>query len=121
MIDHVFMHVKDYDRSKKFYTVALKPLGYELIMEDRKSAGLGASGKPDFWIGEAQKPVDKTHFAFLAQTRKQVDDFYEEAIAAGGQDNGGPGLRTHYHQNYYAAFVRDPDGHNVEVVCHKPE
>src|SRR5882762_8799713 len=108
MIDHVFMHVKDYDQSKRFYTVALKPLGYELVMEDGKSGGLGAGGKPDFWIG-------------LAQTRKQVDGFYEEAIAAGGQDNGGPGLRKHYHQNYYAAFVRDPDGHNVEVVCHKAE
>ena len=121
MIDHVFMHVKDYDRSKRFYTVALKPLGYEMVMEDGKSGGLGVRGKPDFWIGEVQKPQTKVHFAFVAQTRKQVDTFYEEALFAGGQDNGGPGLRKHYHQGYYAAFVRDPDGHNIEAVCHLPQ
>ena len=121
MIDHVFMHVKDYDRSKRFYSVALKPLGYELLREDRKTAGLGMGGKPDFWFGEVQKPQTKVHFAFTAQTRKQVDSFYTEALAAGGKDNGAPGLRKHYHQNYYGAFVLDPHGYNVEVVCHKPE
>ncbi|HYZ87698.1 MAG TPA: VOC family protein [Myxococcales bacterium] len=121
MIDHVMLHVKDYDRSKRFYGTVLKPLGYETVMEFGKSAGLGVRGKPDFWIGEAVKPPTKMHIAFVADTRKQVDQFYKEAIAAGGQDNGPPGLRKHYHDNYYGAFVTDLDGNNVEAVCHKPE
>ncbi|HWE23099.1 MAG TPA: VOC family protein [Myxococcales bacterium] len=121
MIDHVMLHVNDYDRSKKFYANALKPLGYEVVMEMSRAGGLGVGGKPDFWIDEGVKPQSKTHIAFAAQTRKQVDQFYKEAIAAGGQDNGKPGLRKHYHDNYYGAFVTDFDGNNVEVVCHKPE
>ena len=121
MIDHVMLHVKDYDQSKRFYRIALKPLGYEVVMEARKSGGLGVDGKPDFWIGEAVRPPTKMHIAFVAQTRKQVDEFWEEAVAAGGQDNGGPGLRKHYHDHYYGAFITDLDGNNVEAVCHKPE
>jgi predicted lactoylglutathione lyase len=121
MIDHVMLHVKDYDRSKRFYSIALKPLGYEMVMESRKSGGLGVGGKPDFWIGESLKPQTKVHVAFVAPTRKQVDQFYQEALVAGGQDNGPPGLRKHYHDSYYGAFVTDLDGNNVEAVCHKPE
>src|SRR5256885_6326551 len=116
MIDHVFMHVKDYDRSKRFYTVALKPLGYEVVMEDRNTAGLGAGGEPDFWIGEAQKPQTKVHFAFVAETRKQVDSFYEEALFAGGQDNGGAGVRQHHPPNYHNAVGLDPPRANLAAV-----
>jgi catechol 2,3-dioxygenase-like lactoylglutathione lyase family enzyme len=121
MIDHVMLHVRDYDRSKRFYTSALEPLGYRMVMEMQKAGGLGVAGKPDFWIDEGVRPQTKAHIAFAAENRRQVDRFYEEAIRAGGQDNGRPGLRKHYHDNYYGAFVTDFDGNNVEVVCHKPE
>jgi catechol 2,3-dioxygenase-like lactoylglutathione lyase family enzyme len=121
MIDHIMLGVRDYERSKRFYTEALKPLGYGFVMEFGKSGGLGERGKPDFWISQAEKPHTKMHVAFSAPTRKMVDEFYQAAIKAGAQDNGGPGLRKHYHENYYGAFVTDPDGHNVEAVCHKPE
>jgi catechol 2,3-dioxygenase-like lactoylglutathione lyase family enzyme len=127
MLDHVGFPVSDYERSKAFYTRALAPLGYSLVMEVREdesdppAAGFGANGKPDFWIGSEgglQRPI---HIAIAAQNRTAVDDFHREAITAGGRDNGAPGLRPHYHPNYYAAFVLDPDGHNIEAVCHVPE
>src|SRR5579871_2111763 len=128
MIDHIGFPVSDYARAKAFYTQALAPLGYSLIMEvtqqDRPgepAAGFGADGKPDFWIGgegALNKPV---HIAIQAKTRAMVDAFYRAAMAAGGKDNGPPGLRPQYHPNYYAAFVLDPDGHNIEAVCHSPE
>ena len=126
MIDHIGVHVSDYQRSKTFFREALAPLGYDLVMEfdlpEGKVGGLGVGGAmPDFWItqGAAQRPP--VHVAFNAENRATVDAFYQAAIAAGGQDNGKPGLRPHYHQDYYGAFITDPDGNNIEAVCHKPE
>jgi catechol 2,3-dioxygenase-like lactoylglutathione lyase family enzyme len=126
MLDHAGFPVSDYARSKAFYLQALAPLGYALVIEvqqhenDAPAAGFGANGKPDLWIGGEgglQRPI---HIAIAAQDRAAVDAFYRAAIAAGGKDNGAPGLRPHYHPNYYAAFVLDPDGHNIEAVCHTP-
>ena len=112
--------VSDFERSKRFYAQALCPLGYELIMEPSVYAvGFGLSGKPDFWIGQGE-PGHPVHVAFAADDRATVGAFHEAAIAAGGRDNGGPGLRPHYHPSYYGAFVLDPDGNNVEAVCHRP-
>jgi catechol 2,3-dioxygenase-like lactoylglutathione lyase family enzyme len=120
VLDHVGVPVSDFERSKRFYEEALSPLGYELIMEPSVSAaGFGRSGKPDFWIVQGE-PGQAFHIAFAAADRATVDAFYEEAIAAGGRDNGGPGLRPEYHSNYYGAFVLDPDGNNAEAVCHRP-
>ena len=120
MLDHVGVPVSDFERSKRYYAQALSPLGYELIMEPSASAaGFGRLGKPDFWI--AQGEIGQAlHIAFAAEDRATVDAFYEAAMAADGRDNGGPGLRPHYHASYYGAFVLDPDGNNIEAVCHKP-
>jgi catechol 2,3-dioxygenase-like lactoylglutathione lyase family enzyme len=120
MIDHVTMAVTDIESAKQFYGQALQPLGYELIMEFPGVAGFGEGGKPDFWVGEREghKP---THIAFAAPDRATVDAFYEAAIAAGGKDNGKPGVREHYHPTYYGAYVHDADGNNIEAVCHAPE
>jgi catechol 2,3-dioxygenase-like lactoylglutathione lyase family enzyme len=125
MLDHIGFSVSDYERAKEFYVRALAPLGYGVAMEvteeetgDYAAAGFGANGKPDFWIsghGAINIPV---HIALVAKDRATVDAFYQAAIAAGGTDNGPPGIRAHYHPNYYGAFVRDPDGHNIEAVCH---
>jgi len=127
MLDHIGFPVSDYERAKNFYLKALAPLGYSLIMEvsqqanDQLAAGFGADDKPDFWIG-GEGGLDKPlHVAILAKDHASVDAFYEAAIAAGGRDNGAPGIRAHYHPNYYGAFVLDPDGHNIEAVCHAPE
>jgi catechol 2,3-dioxygenase-like lactoylglutathione lyase family enzyme len=119
MIDHIGIAVSDLDRSIAFYTKALAPLGYELVMKFEGAAGFGVAGKPDFWIGrgEIEQPV---HVAFRASGRAMVRAFYDAAIAAGGKDNGTPGPRPHYHEHYYGGFVRDPDGHNIEAVCHEP-
>jgi len=126
VIDHIGFPVSDYARAKAFYAAALAPLGYALVMEigaDRTesgapAAGFGTAGKPDFWIG-GEGGVDKPlHVAIAAQTRTEVDAFHRAALTAGGRDNGPPGLRPHYHANYYGAFVLDPDGHNIEAVCH---
>ena len=119
MIDHIGVRVSDYAHSKRFYETALKPLGYSVIMEfDDSVAGFGASGTPDFWI--SQGPTGPVHVAIQSADRATVDAFYAAAIAAGGRDNGAPGLRPHYHPNYYGAFVLDPDGNNIEAVCHEP-
>ena len=120
MIDHIGVDITDFARSKAFYTAALAPLGYELIMEWQTFAGFGEKKKPDFWVGVAAGTPRKVHVAFRAPTRKIVDAFYAAAIAAGGKDNGPPGVRPHYHEHYYGAFVLDPDGHNIEAVCHEP-
>jgi catechol 2,3-dioxygenase-like lactoylglutathione lyase family enzyme len=126
MLDHTGFPVSDYARSKAFYLQALAPLGYALVMEvqqdenDSPAAGFGADGKPDLWIGGEgglQRPI---HIAIAAPNRAAVDAFHRAALAAGGKDNGAPGLRPHYHPSYYAAFVLDPDGHNIEAVCHAP-
>ena len=124
-IDHMGLSVSDYERSKAFYLAALKPLGGGVIMEfpygtigPFASAGLGVAGKPFFWITTGEKTAPHLHVAFRTETRDQVDEFYAAAMEAGGTDNGPPGLRLHYHANYYGAFVLDPDGHNIEAVCH---
>lgn len=119
MIDHIGIAVTDLDRSVAFYTKALAPLGYTLIMRFDHAAGFGVAGKPDFWIGKGA-PKDAVHVALRAGGRAQVRAFHEAALAAGGKDNGAPGVRPHYHEHYYGAFVLDPDGHNVEAVCHEP-
>jgi catechol 2,3-dioxygenase-like lactoylglutathione lyase family enzyme len=118
MIDHITLKVRDFDRALDFYKVALAPLGYQVLMEFPGTAGLGVDGKPDFWIARADHVVP-THVAFGAD-RDEVDHFHKAALAAGGTDNGAPGLRPDYHPSYYAAFVLDPDGNNVEAVCHAP-
>ena len=126
MIDHIGFPVADYARSKAFYLKALAPFGYALVMEvqqdanDSPAAGFGANGKPDFWIGGEGALNRSVHIAVVARDRPSVDAFYRAALAAGGKDNGAPGLRPRYHPNYYDAFVLDPDGHNVEAVCHTP-
>lgn len=116
MIDHLGFPVSDYDRSKAFYGAALAPLGYALIMETETghpAVGFGRNGKPDFWIGGEGGLNGRLHVAFAAADRATVDEFYKAALAAGGTDHGAPGLRPHYHPNYYGAFVLDPDGHNI--------
>lgn len=127
MIDHTGISVSDFTKSRAFYGAALAPIGYALIMELSAAqtghtdvAGFGEPPKPDFWISRGTPNQPPIHIAFRVSTRAQVDAFYQAAIAAGGRDNGAPGLRPHYHPNYYAAFVLDPDGHNIEAVCHDP-
>ncbi len=131
MIDHTGVIVSDFERSRAFYTQALAPIGYALLAEIPAAvtqsvdvAGFGEPPKPDFWISGAtpDKPVNHppVHVAFRVTSRDQVDAFYAAALGAGGRDNGAPGPRPHYHANYYGAFVLDPDGHNIEAVCHAP-
>jgi catechol 2,3-dioxygenase-like lactoylglutathione lyase family enzyme len=121
MLDHVTVNVGDFEQAKRFYEQALAPLGYSVQMEFAGAAGFGTgAGIPDFWIGSSPER-GAAHVAFSASDRETVDAFYEAAIAAGGQDNGGPGLRPHYHETYYAAYVHDAAGNNVEAVCHRPE
>jgi len=129
MIDHLGLAVSDLQRSRRFYEAALRPLDIAMLMEvtpEQKGTpgmalGFGADGKPFFWIGDDERPAPGTHVAFTAQSRAAVDAFHSAALAAGGRDNGAPGLRPWYHENYYGAFVHDPDGINVEAVCHAPE
>jgi catechol 2,3-dioxygenase-like lactoylglutathione lyase family enzyme len=130
VIDHMGLQVSDYDRALRFYEQALKPLGISLVMEVKGEAsggyvggGLGRDGKPSFWLegGSGRTTAPHIHVAFVADSRAAVDAFYQAALAAGGKDNGPPGVRAHYHPTYYGAFVLDPDGHNIEAVCHRPE
>ncbi|KQY52194.1 VOC family protein [Lysobacter sp. Root494] len=128
MLDHVDFAVTDLARSRAFYEGALAPLGMSLVVEiDRKDgdghqgSGFGFADRPVFWIGAGRPPSGRLHVAFAAQSRAAVDAFHKAAVAAGGIDNGAPGLRLRYHPNYYAAFVLDPDGHNIEAVCHSKE
>lgn len=127
MIDHLGLPVRDYAAAKAFYLAALKPLGIGLVKEvtaeenpSGAACGFGSDGKPYFWIGGGA-PGSGLHLAFEAKTRAEVDAFYDAALAAGASDNGAPGLRPHYHPDYYAAFVIDADGINLEAVCHRPE
>jgi catechol 2,3-dioxygenase-like lactoylglutathione lyase family enzyme len=133
MIDHTGITASNLARSKSWYQAALAPIGYMLLHElpasvtghaDVVAFGDATTKRATWWVagprpshGATQPP---THTAFSVATRAQVDGFYKAAVAAGGQDNGAPGVRPHYHASYYAAFVRDPDGHNIEVVCHVP-
>jgi catechol 2,3-dioxygenase-like lactoylglutathione lyase family enzyme len=117
MIDHVTVRVQDFSRLLDFYRAALAPLRYEVLMEYPGAAGLGADGKPDLWLMQTDQPLNPTHLA-LSGARDAVDAFHAAALAAGGADNGGPGLRADYHPHYYGAFIHDPEGNNIEVVCH---
>jgi catechol 2,3-dioxygenase-like lactoylglutathione lyase family enzyme len=119
MLDHVSLRVQDFPRVVAFYRAALAPIGYRVAMEFPGTAGLGTGGMPDFWLTLTDKPLLPTHVAFRTD-RARVDAFHAAALAAGGIDNGPPGLRADYHPHYYAAYVTDPEGNNVEVVCHDP-
>jgi catechol 2,3-dioxygenase-like lactoylglutathione lyase family enzyme len=125
MIDHTGLNVSDPIASRAFYDRALAPLGYKMMLQIPKEHtggaavfGYGVPPKPDFWVNEGIPNTPRIHIAFRAETREQVNEFYQAALAAGGKDNGSPGPRPHYHKDYYGAFVLDPDGHNVEAVCH---
>lgn len=127
MIDHTGVLITDPQKSRIFYDRALAPLGYEVLMvvppEHTNGAvvlGYGVPPKPDFWVAQGTANQPHVHVAFRADSRQQVDAFYQAAMAAGGRDNGPPGPRPHYHEHYYGAFVLDPDGHNIEAVCHDP-
>ncbi|KFN41070.1 VOC family protein [Arenimonas oryziterrae] len=128
MIDHIGFPVSDYARSKAFYNHVLAPLGYGLVLEvtpemtgsQDSHAGFGLRSRPQFWISSGDALRGRMHICFQANTRAQVNAFHVAALAAGGSDNGAPGLRPHYHENYYGAFIIDPDGHNIEAVCHTP-
>ncbi len=121
MLDHTAINVSDYDRSRVFYELALAPLGYSLLMEPMpRMGGFGRDGKPWFWITDQRAPTtENVHVAFTATDRATVDAFHAAALEAGGIDNGGPGIREIYHPDYYGAFVCDPDGNNIEAVCHR--
>ena len=129
MIDHLGIEVADYARSRAFYERVLATLGHGVVMEVTREmsggyegCGFGPPGRPQFWVGKGSgKPGSGSHIAFSAQTRAQVDAFHAAALSAGARDNGAPGPRPHYHPNYYGAFAIDPDGHNIEAVCHAPE
>ena len=128
MLDHIGFMVADLARSRAFYDKALAPLGITVQMEvtaeqtgGSARLGYGTPGRPRFWIGTGKPLQGPLHVAFTATDRQTVDAFYRAALAAGGTDNGAPGLRPHYHPNYYGAFVLSPDGHNVEAVCHAAE
>ena len=130
MIDHIGIDVADFARAKAFYEKALAPLGMTVLtefleVENGPFAGMGDACKPFFWFGAGKAPSGAgsgpIHIAFTAKDRASVDAFYAAALAAGGTDNGPPGLRPIYHADYYGAFVLDPDGNNVEAVCHHAE
>jgi len=128
MIAHVGIQVSDIERSKKFYSEALKPIGYEMLREygvtpNRLAAraGFGEPPRVDFWLYQGTPSGVTTHIAFQVGKRALVDAFYQAAMAAGGRDNGKPGIRPQYNPNYYGAFVLDPDGYNIEVVCREAE
>ena len=123
MIDHIGIEVSDYQTAVDFYKRALAPLGYELLIEVQGFAGFGPknTGGPvaNFWIHQGNKPTHQIHISFTASDRNTVNLFYGSALNAGGKDNGAPGVREIYHPHYYGAFVLDPDGNNIEAVCHK--
>jgi len=121
MFDHVVFGVSDYAASKEFYLKALKVLGAEVVAENHLGVEISSDGKTSLCLAKTEEKPAHLHLAFRAKTRKQVDAFYRDALDAGGKDNGPPGLRPEYSKTYYAAFVIDPDGHNVEMVCHESE
>src|ERR1041385_528598 len=118
MLDHISLSVTDTDKSKAFYAKALSPLGYKLVSGYEGGFGVGQDGGSTIWAAQGPRPKPIPHPAFRAKDRKTVDAFHKAAIGAGGKDNGKPGLRENYSPTYYAAFVIDPDGNNVEAVCH---
>ena len=119
MIDHVSVRVMDFPRLLAFYRAALEPIGYRVLMEYPGAVGLGAGGKPDLWLMQTDKPLNPTHVA-LSSTPTCIDAFHAAGLAAGGSDNGPAGPRPDYHPHYYAAFILDPEGNNIEVVSHGP-
>ena len=121
IIDHLGIVVSNYETSKDFYVNCLAPLDIKLLMEIEGWAGFGKDHKPEFWFGQQGEAHQPMHIAFSAESRRQVDQFYDVALNAGGKNNGAPGIREIYHPNYYGAFILDPDGHNIEAVCHTPE
>jgi catechol 2,3-dioxygenase-like lactoylglutathione lyase family enzyme len=121
MFDHIGIPASDVQASEAFFLCALAPLGVGVAMKGPHGVGLGKGGKPSLWLVESKDSPVPLHLAFKADRRSEVDAFHRAAMAAGAKDNGRPGLRPHYHANYYAAFAIAPDGHNVEVVCHCPE
>ena len=124
MFDHVKFGVSDFAASKDFYLKALAPLGVAVVAEGPPSYGVELcppGGKVSLCLFQTEEKPAHLHIAFVAENRGQVEDFHRAALEAGAKDNGPPGLRPHYHANYYAAFVIGPDGHNIEVVCHSPE
>jgi catechol 2,3-dioxygenase-like lactoylglutathione lyase family enzyme len=124
MLDHIGLNVASYAVSKSFYETALAPLGYGVVEETHGHCGLGPPGVPQFWFHESEdsdEAATPIHVGFVAANRAAVDAFHKAALAAGGSDNGAPGLREIYHPNYYGGFVLDPDGNNVEAVCHAAE
>lgn len=121
MFDHVVFGVSDYAAAKAFFLAALAPLGMRVLAEDALGVEMSADGEVSLCLFPTDEKPARLHLAFRAPTRQQVDAFHRAALAAGGRDNGAPGLRPRYHANYYAAFVIGPDGHNIEVVCHRPE
>jgi len=123
MFDHVKFGVSDYAASKAFFLTALEPLGIAVVAERAPTYGgeLSTKDKVSLCLYQTDEKPANLHLAFKAENRQQLDNFYRAALEAGGKDNGAPGLRPHYHANYYAAFVIGPDGHNIEVVCHEPE
>lgn len=120
MLDHIKLFVSDVDRSKAFYELAFQPLGYRVLLEP--APGIVGMGRdfPNFWLAQAEGSSTTAHVAIRVDTRSVVDEFHAAALAAGGTDNGPPGLRPQYHPSYYGAFVHDPDGNNIEAVCHDP-
>lgn len=127
VLDHIGITVSELDRSLAFYSAALAPLGVkELMRVPGELTGYGdvvgyGAAKPELWLTGGAKTTPHVHIALAAENRVAVDAFHAAALAAGGTDNGGPGIRPHYHSSYYAAFVLDPDGHNIEAVCQRPE
>ena len=118
MLDHMTLTVRDMARAKAFYTAILAPLGYRVLMEFGDMCGFGDT-KPYFWMKQGDVPTTPQHIAFVARRRADVDAFHAAALAAGARDNGPAGLRPDFHATYYAAFVIDPDGHNIEAVNHR--
>ncbi len=121
MFDHIGVTVTDVEASRKFYISALAPLGIGVAMEFAGRVGMGRDSRPQFWFRQGDPPASPLHLAFSARNRAEVSAFHAAALAAGAKDNGAPGLRPHYHPNYYGAFAIDPDGHNIEAVCHSPD
>jgi catechol 2,3-dioxygenase-like lactoylglutathione lyase family enzyme len=119
-LDHIGFTVADFPKSKAFYLAVLAPLGMRVVSEGEGWVLLGTDGRAELWLGGGTAPAP-IHLAFKARTRQAVQEFHAAALAAGGRDNGAPGIRGHYHPNYYGAFVLDPDGHNIEAVCHQVE
>jgi catechol 2,3-dioxygenase-like lactoylglutathione lyase family enzyme len=127
MLDHITFTVADMPRARAFYDPTLAPLGIGVVMSVSAEesggdayVGYGSEAKPYFWVSGGAPLTGRLHVAFTAKDRASVDAFYAAAMAAGGRDNGPPGIRAYYHPNYYGAFVLDPDGHNIEAVCHAP-